>query len=300
MLNHLDDIRVFMRVAELENLSAAGRDLRKTPAVVSSRIARLEAATGVSLLWRTTRQVRLTPEGETFLEHCVDIMRAVNKAESLLTLTDKTLSGPVRITAPTGIGESILVPAFVEFSQANPDINIQLHLTDRFANLVEEKYDLAIRISELRESGLIVRKLADNRRVICGSPAYLQANGTPLTPQDLQHHNCLLLRFPGSEQYQWRLTGPDDEVHNLPISGPLDSDRTDVLKHWARAGMGLTLQNRIDIAAELEAGLLLPVLQEYKADGHRIHAVYPQRRHMPPRLRVTLDFLIEKFKDLPT
>ncbi len=299
MLNHLDDIRVFMRVAELENLSAAGRDLRKTPAVVSSRIARLEAATGVSLLWRTTRQVRLTPEGETFLEHCADIMRAVNKAESLLTHTDKNLSGPVRITAPTGIGEHILVPAFVEFSKLNPDINIQLHLTDRLANLVEEKYDLAIRISELRESGLIVRKLADNHRVICGSPDYLKANGIPRTPQDLQVHSCLLLRFPGSEQYQWRLTGPDNELHNLPISGPLDSDRTDVLKQWALADVGLTLQNRIDIAAELESGLLQPVLQEFEADGHRINAVYPQRRHMPPRLRVTLDFLVEKFRDLP-
>ncbi|MBL4757883.1 MAG: LysR family transcriptional regulator [Rhizobiales bacterium] len=298
MLNHLDDIRVFMRVAELENLSAAGRDLRKTPAVVSSRIARLEAATGVSLLWRTTRQVKLTPEGEIFLEHCGEIMRAVSRAEVLLAHEDSQPSGPVRISAPTGIGASILTPAFAEFSLAYPEINVQLHLTDRLSNLVEEKYDLAIRVSELRESGLIVRKLADNVRVICASPAYLEESGIPLTPLDLQQHRCLLLRFPGSEQYQWRLTGADGQVHNLPIKGPLDSDQTVVLKNWAISGYGLTLQNEIDVAAELKSGALVPVLQNYEADGHRIYAIYPQRRHMPLRLRTTLDFLVERFRDL--
>lgn len=298
MLDHLDDIRVFMRVAELESLSAAGRDLRKTPAVVSSRIARLEQATGVSLLWRTTRQVKLTPEGETFLEHCAEIMRAVADAEALLTRDDAAPSGPVRISAPTGIGETILAPLFGKFSLEYPEINIQLHLTDRIVNLVEEKYDLAIRISELRDAGLIIRKLADNTRVICATPQYIQEHGAPMTPHELRNHKCLLLRFPGSQQYQWKLTAPDGEVFNLPIKGPLDSNRTVILKKWALEGLGLTMQNKIDVSQELEAGMLVPVLTDHEIDSHGIFAVYPKRRHMPPRLRSTIDFVAKHFADL--
>jgi len=301
MLDHLDDIRVFMRVAELESLSAAGRDLRKTPAVVSSRIARLEAAAGVSLLWRTTRQVKLTPEGEAFFEHCADILRAVSAAEATLSQDNLTPSGPVRITVPSALGERVIGPAMAAFSERYPDINVQLHLSDRLANLVEEKYDLAIRISELRESGLVVRKLADNRRLICAAPDYLARRGTPQTPADLADHFCLLLRFPGSRLYEWHLRTPDGETINPPLSGPLDSDRSTVLKRWALEGHGLTLQNYWDIQDELASGELKAVLPNYKPRGHGIFAVYPRRRHMPPRLRVTLDYLIERFRtwDLP-
>lgn len=301
MLDHLDDIRVFMRVAELESLSAAGRDLRKTPAVVSSRIARLESAIGVSLLWRTTRQVKLTPEGETFLEHCAEIMRAVSGAETSLTHDHKAPSGPVRMTVPSGLGEYTIAPALAVFSSQHPDINIQLHLSDRMANLVEEKYDLSIRVSELKESGLVVRKLADNRRVICASPDYLARAGVPESPSDLTKHNCLLLRFPGSRLYEWHLQDEQGGSHNPTLSGALDSDRTSVLKAWALEGHGLTLQNYWDVKDELTSGALQAVLSDYKLEGHGIYAVYPRRRHMPPRLRATLDFLIDHFRgwDLP-
>ncbi len=298
MLDHLDDIRIFMRVAELESLSAAGRDMRKTPAVVSSRIVRLESAVGVSLLWRTTRQVKLTPEGETFLEHCTEIMRAVSKAEADLSHEDMKPSGPVRITVPSGIGESFVAPLLADFSALNPDINIQLHLSDRLANLVEEKYDLAIRVSELRESGLVVRKLAVNMRVICGSPEYLKVAGNPQNPDDLANHKCLLLRFPGSQQYEWLLKDKNGEIHNPSLTSILDSDRTSILKAWALAGHGLSLQNYWDVSQELKSGLLQVVLPDYAPEGHGIYAVYPRRRHMPPRLRATLDFLIKGFRDL--
>ena len=296
MLDHLDDIRIFVRVAELESLSAAGRDLRKTPAVISSRIARLETATGVSLLWRTTRQVKLTPEGEAFLEHCGDIMRAVACAEATLARDDPTPSGPVRITVPSELGETFIAPALADFSAQHPEINIQLHLTDRLANLVEEKYDLAIRVSEQSQSGLVIRKLADNRRVICGSPDYFAAHGVPLTPADLSQHNCLLLRFPGSRQYEWHMQNGNGKSFNPSVSGVLDSDRTSVLKGWALAGHGLTLQNYWDVHEDLNSGSLQTVLSDYSLAGHGIYAVYPRRRHMPPRLRATLDFLIERFR----
>lgn len=296
MLDHLDDLRVFVRVAELESLSAAGRDLRLSPAVVSSRIARLEAATNVSLLWRTTRQVKLTAEGQEFLEHCAEILRAVDEAETSLAQDRMPPSGPVRITVPTSLGERIIAPALPAFSADFPHVNLQLHLRDRLASLVEEKYDLAVRVSELKESGLIMRKLADNRRFVCASPAYLDRHGVPRHPDELARHACLLLRFPGSKQYQWKLEG-GGETLNLSLAGPLDADRTSVLKRWAVDGHGLTLQNYWDVADELASGALKAVLPDYRPVGHAIYAVYPRRRHMPPRVRVLLDYLIELFKD---
>jgi DNA-binding transcriptional LysR family regulator len=296
MLDHLDDLRVFVRVAELESLSAAGRDLRLSPAVVSSRIARLEAATNVSLLWRTTRQVKLTAEGQEFLEHCAEILRAVDEAETSLAQDRMPPSGPVRITVPTSLGERIIAPALPAFSADFPHVNLQLHLRDRLASLVEEKYDLAVRVSELKESGLIMRKLADNRRFVCASPTYLDRHGVPRHPDELARHACLLLRFPGSKQYQWKLEG-GGETLNLSLAGPLDADRTSVLKRWAVDGHGLTLQNYWDVADELASGALKAVLPDYRPVGHAIYAVYPRRRHMPPRVRVLLDYLIELFKD---
>lgn len=297
MIDHLDDIRVFMRVAEMESLSAAGRDLRMSPAVVSSRIARLEQATGVSLLWRTTRQVKLTPEGEAFLEHCLEIIRAVENAEATLVQDQAPPSGPVRITVPTSIGERLIAPAIPGFSARYPKVQVQLHLSDRLVGLVEEKYDLAVRVSELRESGLIVRKLAPNKRVICASPAYLARAGTPGSTEDLARHSCLLLRFPGSQQYQWRVE-QDGNAINLALSGPMDSDQTGILKAWALAGHGLTLQNYWDVRDELADGLLRAVLPGTTPMGHGIYAVYPRRQHMPPRVRALLDFLAELFKPL--
>lgn len=294
-----EDLVLFVRVAELGSLTAAGRDLRLTPAVVSSRLQRLENRLGVRLLNRTTRQVNLTRDGEVFYEHSIVILERLEAARNAISARGDTPAGALKISAPAAFTRLHVAPHIPAFTARYPDIQVRLNATDRFTDFIAEKVDLAIRIAELAPSRLIVRKLADNRRVLCAAPDYLAGAPALERPEDLLAHNCLLLRFPGSKQYQWTLSDKAGERVTLPVRGAMDADDGAILTDWCLAGHGIALKSLWEVGRHIAAGRLVPVLTDYQAPGHAIYALYPHSRHLPPRVRAFIDFMLETIGSPP-
>jgi DNA-binding transcriptional LysR family regulator len=293
-----DDMAIFVRIIELGSLSAAGRDLRMSPAVVSNRVARLEGSLGVRLLNRTTRRVSPTEEGATFYDHCLSILNELEQAESVISERLTEPRGPIKVTLPSAFGRLHVAPHVPAFLARHPHLQVRLHLTDSLVDLVQERIDLAIRIAELADSQAIARKLAPNRRVIVAAPSYLARHPPPQEPADLLKHNCLLLRFPGSRQYRWTLQAPDGPV-TLRLAGTMDANNGEVLRDWCLAGHGLALKSVWEIVDDLNDGRLQVVLPDYPPQGHAIYALYPHSRYLPARVRVFIDFLAEIYGPVP-
>ncbi|WP_374655817.1 LysR family transcriptional regulator [Dongia sp.] len=295
---HTEDLAIFARVVELGSLSAAGRDLRLSPAVVSNRIARLEGDLNARLLNRTTRRVNPTEEGAAFYQHCLSILNELEQVENLLSQRTDEPRGPIKVSLPVAFGRRYVAPHMGAFLARYPQMQVRLQLTDRFSDLIQERIDLAIRVGVLEDSSAIVRNLATDRRVIVAAPAYLEARGTPQTPEDLLEHNCLLLRFPGSKQYRWTLNTPDGP-QLLRVAGNMDSDNSEVLLDWCLAGHGLALKSVWEIVDYLNEGQLKIVLSGYPPVSDAIHALYPHGAHVPTRVRAFIDFLVEIFGPKP-
>lgn len=293
-----EDFAIFVRVVELGSLSAAGRDMRLSAAVVSNRIARLEKDVGTRLLNRTTRHVSLTEEGSSYYDHCVVILNELEQAESAITSVNAEPRGPIKVTAPTVFGRLHVAPHVPRFLERHPQMQVRLHLTDALVDLVQERVDLAIRIAELTDSTSIVRTLAPNRRLIVASPEYLRKHPVPKEPEDLLDHNCLLLRFPGSKQFRWTVQGREGPV-TLRVSGNMDSNSGEALRDWCLAGQGLALKSLWEIVDDLNEGRLLPVLTDFPPPSHAIYAMYPHSQHVPPRVRAFIDFLAEIYGPKP-
>jgi DNA-binding transcriptional LysR family regulator len=294
-----EDMAIFARVVELGSLTAAGRDMRMSPAVVSNRIARLETRMGVRLLNRTTRRVDPTREGALFYEHCTAILTELEQAESAISEHTAEPRGPIKMTAPAVFGRMHVAPHVPVFLARYPQIQVRLQLTDHLLDLGQERIDLAIRIAEMTDSNAILRKLAANRRVIVAAPAYLERHGTPAEPADLLKHNCLLLRFAGSRQFRWTLQTPDGPT-TLRVAGNMDADNGEVLRDWCLAGHGLALKSVWEIVEDLNAGRLKVVLAQFPPLSHAIYALYPQNRFLSSRVRVFIDFLAETYGARPS
>ena len=289
----LENIRVFVRVVEQGSLSAAGRQLRLSPAVVSHRIQALEAHVGVRLLNRTTRQVRPTEQGLVFYEACQDVVAAVEHAESVVADSGGAPQGALRVTAPLGLARRHLAPLIPEFRAAYPQVTVQLRLSDHLIDLLSEAVDLAIRMAVLADSGLIARKIADCERVLCAAPAYLDANGTPGKPEDLMQHECLLLRYPGSQQFRWTLQAKGGPM-TLSVRGSCDADDGDVLTDWALDGRGIVMKPLWEVAGHLRDGSLVPLLLDHPPDPATLTVLYPHRDLVPSRLKAFADFAVER------
>ncbi len=298
-MSNVSDWAVFARVAELKSLSSAGRELRLSSAVVSNRIAKLEKEHGVRLLNRTTRRVNVTAEGQVFYEHCTRILDEIAAIEASIGSRSEFLKGPITVTAPAGFGRKHVAPLLPGFVEENPGLEVRLHLTDRLTDVIAEGTDVAIRIADLKQYSFIAKKLANNKRVIVGSPGYLEKHGTPEKPADLLEHNCLLLRFPGSQQYQWTLQGPEKKLRTLQVSGNLDSDNGEVLNDWCLAGAGLAIKSMWEVAEHVREGRLVSLLKDWPPIGHAIYAIYPHSRLMPPRVRAFIDFLSKRYGPRP-
>lgn len=294
----VDDMTIFVRVVERGSLSAAGRELRLSPAVVSARITKLEARLGVRLLNRTTRTVNPTEEGRLYHEHCLRILAEIAEVERKLAEKKESPSGVLRVSAPTVMGRRWIAPMVPEFRAAYPEIEVRLQLTDRVVDLVDEQVDVAVRRGYLRDSSLIVRRVAPDFRVACASPDYLARRGTPETPSELKHHDCLLLRFPGSRRYQWQFM-EDGAAQNFAVAGPVDSNSSHVLIDWALAGAGIVMKSVWDLADEIEAGSLVPVLVPHSPRDLAIHALAPPHRMQPPKTRAFIGFVAERLPKLP-
>lgn len=294
-MGNLTDMEIFSRVVSAGSMSAAGREMALSPAVVSKRIRRLEERLGTRLLQRTTRQIALTEEGQGYYERVVAILASIEEAESFVSRRNQKPRGTLRISAPTSFGRIHIAPYINRFMEENPDLNLSLMLSDDFVDIVGEGFDLAIRIAELENSSLIARRLADNHRVICASPKYLERHGTPATIEDLNDHNCLY----ATHQDNWRLEGPDGPFIQR-VTGNLQTNSSEVVRECLISGLGIALRSTWDVGAQLQDGSLQIVLPQYRA-SHRVgvYAVYPSRRFLPVKVRAFIDFLAELYGPEP-
>lgn len=289
-MDKFKQIESFISVATLGTLSAAARAEGIAPTMMGRRMDALEKRLGVKLLVRSTRRLSLTSEGVAFLEKAQHIIKDLDEAESQVAQGSEQPGGQLRISAPSGFGRRHIAPLIPAFLKRYPDIQITLDLTDRLVNLIEERYDCAIRIGDLDDSQFIGMRLADNRRVIVASPDYLHEYGRPNTPEDLMRHNCLSFGSQGNQSKGWLLQH-EGKVKAYRVNGTLTSTEGSVLLDWALAGCGLAWRSLWEVRQDLEAGRLVSVLDDYVAPPNGIFAILTERKHQPRRLRVFVDML---------
>ncbi|WP_306393723.1 LysR family transcriptional regulator [Telluria beijingensis] len=279
----------FVEVVARGSLSAAARAEGIAPAMIGRRLDALEARLGVKLLQRTTRRLVLTDEGQAFLEDCQRILGEVNDAESAISEHSLRASGHLTVSAPAGFGRQHVAPLLPSFLAEHRDVTLNLNLSDRVIDLVAEGVDVAIRIASLDDSNLVGVKLADNRRVVVASPAYLKRHGRPRLLADLARHNCLPISSEGSQR-GWTFLD-NGKLVTLKVGGNMVCNDGAVLHAWALAGKGLAWRSMWEVGEDIASGELCTVLDEFAAPGNDVHAVFAQRRHLPLRIRAFVDFL---------
>jgi DNA-binding transcriptional LysR family regulator len=289
-MDKLKQLESFVSVATRGSLTAAARAEGVAPAIMGRRLDALEERLGVKLLVRTTRKLTLTFEGSAFLEDCQRIVHDLQNAEASVSAGGVKASGHVRISAPAGFGRKHVAPLIPAFASAHPEVSVALDLSDRMVDLVNEGFDCAVRFGELPDSSLVSLRLAENRRVCVASPAYLARRGTPRTLADLAHHHCLALAAGVNQQRGWTFA-QDGKTVSIKVSGMLECSDGAVLHEWCLAGHGLAWRSSWEAGEDIAAGRLVTVLDAFAAPPIGIHAVFPQRRHLPLRVRLFLDFL---------
>jgi len=288
-MSQFKQIGAFVQSATRGSLSAAARAEGVTPAIIGRRLDALEARLGVRLLMRTTRKLTLTFEGQAFLENCQRVLNDLANAEASVSLGGVKASGHLRLSAPAGFGRKHVAPHVAEFLDANPEVTVNLDLSDRLADLVNEGIDCAVRIGELADSSLVSVRLGSMRRLVVASPDYLAAHGVPQTLDDLGRHACLSL----GPQRGWIFrdgSGQQSSV-TIKVSGRFECNDGAVLHAWALAGRGLAWRSLWEVGDDLRAGHLISVLEDFAAPPMGIHAVFPQRRQLPLRVRLFIDLL---------
>jgi len=293
-VDRLKQIETFVAVATKGSLTAAAGAEGVAPAVIGRRIDTLEERLGVKLLVRTTRRISLTHEGSAFLEDCQRVITDFDSAEASVSEGGIKASGHLRITAPAGFGRRHVAPLVPAFVARHPDVTLSLNLSDRLVDLVNEGIDCAVRVGDLPDSSLVSVRLADNRRLCVASPAYLTRAGTPKLPADITRHNCLTLSSEASQTRGWAFTVGGESVHVRPASR-LDCTDGQVLHAWCLEGLGLAWRSWWEVAADLREGRLVSVLDDFAAPPNGIYAVFTQRKHLPLRLRLWIDFIKESY-----
>jgi DNA-binding transcriptional LysR family regulator len=282
-------ISTFVEVVARGSLSAAARAEGIAPAMIGRRLDALEARLGVKLLQRTTRKLALTDEGAAFLEDCQRILGELEEAESAVSERSARASGHLLVSAPAGFGRQHVAPLLPSFLAEHREVTVNLNLNDRLVDVVGEGVDVAIRIGSPADSNLVGVKLADNQRVVVAAPSYLKRHGAPAALDELARHNCLAISSAGSQRgWTFRDHG---RILTLKVGGNMVCNDGAVLHAWALEGRGLAWRSMWEVGADIEAGRLIPVLEKFAAPGNDIHAVFAQRRHLPLRIRVFVDFL---------
>ncbi len=289
-MDKLKQIESFVAVATRGSLTAAARAEGVAPAIIGRRLDALEARLGVKLLLRTTRRISLTHEGSAFLEDCQRLLADWSNAEASVSAGGVKASGHLRITAPAGFGRRHVAPLVALFRQAHTEVTLSLNLSDRVVDLAAEGFDCAVRVGDLPDSSLVSVRLADNRRMCVATPAFLARHGTPRHPADLARLDCLMLSSDASQTRGWAFR-IGQEVQHLRPGGPIDCSDGQVLHDWCLAGHGIAWRSTWEVQDEIAAGTLVEVLQEFAAPPNGIYAVFPQRKHLPLRLRLWIDFL---------
>ncbi|MGY8524300.1 LysR family transcriptional regulator [Paracidovorax citrulli] len=293
-MDGFSDIAFFAMLNKHGSLAAAAQELGVTPPAVSKRLAALERRLGVRLLQRTTRRLSLTPEGETYLIEGTRVLAELEALERTVTGSSATPHGLLRVSATLGFGRRHIAPALADFARAYPRVEVQMHLSDRPVNLVEQGFDLQIRFGDLPDARLTARLLANNRRLLCATPGYLKGAGTPNTPQDLARHDCIFIRESDETFGTWHLrNGARHET--VKVRGQLSTNDGESALAWAREGKGILVRSEWDVAPLLRSGELRVVLPEWALPNAAIYLVFPTRSHLSAKTRALVDFLLDRF-----
>jgi len=289
-MDRLKQLETFVAVVGRGSLSAAALAEGVAPAMIGRRLDALEERLGVKLLLRTTRKISLTFEGSAFLEDCQRIIHDVQSAEASVSAGGVKASGHLRVSAPAGFGRRHVAPLVPAFTGMHREVSVTLDLTDRIVDLVNEGFDCAVRLGELPDSSMVSLRLGETRRVCVAAPAYLAARGRPESLDDLIHHDCLVFSAGASQQRGWTFHS-EGRLVSVRVAGTMACSDGAVLHEWCLAGQGLAWRSWWEVGADVAAGRLQTVLDAYAAPAIGIHAVFPQRRHLPLRVRLFLDYL---------
>ncbi|CAM3820710.1 LysR family transcriptional regulator [Parendozoicomonas haliclonae] len=292
---NFDHLKLFVRVAATNNISRAGQELGLSPAVASSYINKLEDELGVRLVHRTTRRVSLTEEGAAFVPYADEVLASVEQAVSAIGAGRCSPKGMLRVTAPASFGRMHLVPGLKGFLERYPELSVDLSLSDSIVDIVGGGFDLAIRDATLKDSSLVARSLAADKRIICASPAYIERYGRPEQPMDLKHHQSVILT--GLEN--WSFQTPQGDI-TVKVSGRMRTDNGDAMRDASVNGMGLSLNSTWSVYQHLQQGTLVQVLEDYPLiSGSSIWAVYPSSRQVSPKVKAFIDYYRELFGETP-
>lgn len=297
-MDRLASMEAFVRVAEAKSFSEAARRMRASKSAVSRLVTALEADLGARLFHRTTRSLALTEVGQGYFERASRILADIEEANLSVSQLQSAPRGRLRVSAPMSFGFLHLAPAIPDFLARYPDVEVEMTANDRFVNLVDEGFDVAVRIGNLEDSSLVARKLAPIRQAVCASPAYLQARGVPASPGDLKGHECLHYSNVAMS-HEWRFIAPDGRLWPVEVKGRLTANNGDALKSAAIKGLGLVRLPTYLAGSDLQSGALVAVLNEFLPQDLTLNAVYPHSRHLSPKVRAFVDFLAERFGPRP-
>jgi DNA-binding transcriptional LysR family regulator len=322
-MSKLKQLESFVAVAARGSLTAAANAEGVAPAIMGRRLDALEERLGVKLLLRTTRRITLTHEGSAFLEDCQRLLSDLANAEASVSAGGVKASGHLRITAPAGFGRRHVAPLIPKFYELHPEVTISLNLSDRVVDMAGEGFDCAVRVGDMPDSSLVSVRMADNRRLCVATPAYLTRHGLPQTPAELSRFHCLTLSSDASQTRGWAFRLPlpaaaqaseganvqaaassaaaavagkrAGEVVYLKPGGPLDCSDGQVLHDWCLAGHGIAWRSIWEVEADIAEGQLVAVLEDFAAPPNGVYAVFPQRKHLPLRVRLWIEFLKNHF-----
>ena len=291
------EMAIFVNVVRQGGFSAAARALNRTPSAISKQITRLEDRLDVRLLNRTTRQLSMTDEGEAYYHRATAILADIAETEALVSNKSAAPRGLLRVTCSTTFGRQQIVPILPDFLARYPDLKFQLSLNDKVVDLVQEGFDVAIRMAELHDSSLVARRLAVDRRLICAAPSYIEKFGLPRHPDALANHNCLVLRNAmAMNDWAFRLDG---KIRTIHVDGSFETNSGVAVHEAVLAGLGIAQMASFVVVPDLRAGRLVTCLDEFIVTEKPIYALFPDRRHLSPKVRAFIDFLVDRFTPTP-
>ena len=293
-----EEIKAFTQIVESGTITAAAKHLRLAKSAVSRRLSELEERLGVELFHRSTRKLILTDSGHALYQRCIQILDDITEAESSVRESHQEIRGQIRIAAPLSFGLMHLTPAIIDFQKQNPAITFDIDFNDREVDLIQEGFDVAIRIANLKDSSLIARKLAELSTVVCASPEYLSKHGEPKTPDELKQHDCITYSYltrPG----QWDFLNKEGKLFSVNVKNGSRANNGEFMRDAATAGLGIIRQPTFIAYEYIAAGKLVPILQDYTTTSVNAYAIYPPTRHLSQRVRQFIDFLAARFAGKP-
>ena len=294
-MDRYTEIRSFVLTAEKGSFAAAALVEGVTPVVMGRRLDALERRLGVRLMHRSTRGLRLTDLGEQFVEECRQLLKDFDAAERSVSAGRSDVRGHLVVSAPAGFGRRHIGPHASAFAAQYPELKLSFNFTDSVVDLVREGYDMAVRIGEQLDPDYVAIPLYPNRRVVCGTPDYFARHGTPKTPEDLAHHNCLAFNLQGGQQRGWTFMR-EGKRFPVRVNGSLDCNDGEILFDWVRQGLGIAWRSTWEIQPQLSDGTLVTVLDDFAVPGYPIQAVYTQQRYLPAKIRCFVEYLREVYQ----